>query len=238
MHSPEIRDAHVVALLNDLLQLDHDAVEAYTLAIQGVADPLHRETLEFFREDHARHIRDLVPLIEARGGTPLRAPHLPTGKFKLAVQAAGNAGGEREVLMAFRANERQVRDKYLRLSGEELPRTVAEVVACNAADEVKHYAWASEALEFLGAGAGTLIGRTEGAFEEVHKRAADAVEGAERRAMEGAERVRRSVQATARGTRTRGASLWEDVERMAREFPAQALAIAFLAGAVLRKILR
>jgi ElaB/YqjD/DUF883 family membrane-anchored ribosome-binding protein len=82
----------------------------------------------------------------------------------------------------------------------------------------------------------TLIGKAEGAFEEVHKRAADAVEGAERKATEGAERVRRGVQATARGTRTRGATLWDDIEQIVRESPAQALAL--VAGVALRGILR
>jgi ElaB/YqjD/DUF883 family membrane-anchored ribosome-binding protein len=227
MPDPRPSDAEIVATLNDLLQLDHDAVQAYTLAIKAVGDLLRRETLESFRGDHERHIRDLTPLIEARGGTPIQLSHVPTGAFKLAVQAVGAAGSDREVLLAFKANERQVRDKYLRRSGEEMPPDVAEVIARNAADEVKHYAWASEALEAMGAGEDTRTGKAEAAFEEVHKRAADTVEGAERRAMEQAERVR-----------SRGASVMDEMERMARESPAQALALTLAAGLVLRKILR
>ena len=205
-------DAQIVAELNDLLQLDHDAVQAYTLAIKGVEDPLHQDTLRTFRADHERHIRDLAPLIRARGGTPIEMPHVPSGAFKLAVQAAGNAGGEREVLMAFKANERQVRDKYVRFAEETLPHDVAEVMTRNAADEVKHYAWASEAMEALGAGKETLVGKAEGAFETVHARTADAIEGAERKAMSSVERARRS--------------------------PATAIALGFVSLLLLRKALR
>jgi rubrerythrin len=231
-------DAKIVALLNDLLQLDHDALEAYTLAIKGVDDPLHRETLEYFRGDHERHIEELTPLIESRGGKAIQLPHLPTGKFKLAVQAAGNIGGEREVLMAFKANERQVRDKYLRLSAEELPRDVAEVVSRNAADEVKHYAWASEAMEVMEAGPNTAVGKAEDAFETFHARAADMIEGVGRKAVEQAERMRTRARAVSARAGSPGGSVMDEVERIARESPAAALAVAVAAGVVLRRILR
>lgn len=230
-------NARVAALLNDLLKLDHDALGAYTLAIHGASDPLHRETLEAFRADHQRHIEDLVPLVESYGGNPIRMPHVPTGQFKLAVQTAGNAGGgDRSVLMAFKANERQVRDKYVRLSAEDLPPDVAEVIARNATDEVRHYAWASEAMEAMGAGEGTLVGRAEGAFEQVHARTADAIEFAERRALEQVQRARDGVRFAAPAARSGG--LLAQVERLTRDSPAAALALGLAAGLALRRILR
>lgn len=185
-------EAQVVALLNDLLQLDHDAVQAYSLAIEGLKNQQHKQTLIRFRGDHERHIRDLTELIEAHNGTPIQISHLPTGAFKLAVQAAGNAASDRELLLAFKSNERQVRDKYARLAEENHSPDVAAVLHRNAADEEKHYTWAAEMLERMGAGADTMTGKAEGAFETVHARTADVVEGAERKAMETGERIRRS----------------------------------------------
>lgn len=185
-------EARLVAELNDLLQLDHDAVQAYGLAIDGIRSAEFRQTLIRFRGDHERHIRDLTELINAHGGVPIQLSHIPTGPMKLAVQAAGNAGGDREALLAFKSNERQVRDKYRRLADESHAPDVAEVLNRNAADEERHYSWVSDALERLGAGADTPIGRGQEAFETVHGRSADLVEGAERMAMEGAERARRS----------------------------------------------
>lgn len=185
-------EAQLVTELNDLLQLDHDAVQAYSLAIDGLGSSEHRETLIRFRGDHERHLRYLTELIEAHGGIPIQLSHLPTGPMKLAVQAVGNAGGDREVLLAFKSNERQVRDKYRRLADRPHAPDVAEVLNRNAADEERHYAWVSQVLEGMGAGRDTTIGRAEAAFETVHGRSADMVEGAERAMMGGGERLRRS----------------------------------------------
>jgi rubrerythrin len=185
-------EAQLVAELNDLLQLDHDAVQAYGLAIHGIQSPEHRETLTRFRGDHERHVQNLTELIEAHGGIPIQLSHIPTGPLKLAVQAAGNTGGDREVLLAFKSNERQVRDKYRRLADRPHAPDVAEVLNRNAADEERHYAWVTQVLERMGAGSDTAIGRAEAAFETVHARSADMIEGAERAMMTGAERMRRS----------------------------------------------
>ena len=228
---------HISALLNDLLKLDHDALAAYTLAIHGLSDPLHRETLEAFRADHERHVTDLTALVSSYGGLPIQMPHIPTGQFKLAGQAAGNVGGDRAVLMAFKANERQVRDKYRRAAEEDLPPEVSAVIARNAADEVKHYAWASEAMEVMGAGEETAVGKVEGVFETVHARTADALESADRVMIEQAERLRHGVQSAARRRRS-GGSLLKEVERMARTSPGKTFALSVATGLLLGRIMR
>ena len=134
LHSSGVREAVLVAELNDLLQLDYDAVGAYTLAISALRDRNLRNTLIGFRQDHERHIAELVELIRARGGLPVRMPHFPTGIFKLLVQAAGSvggmvggiAGGDRTCLLAFIANETQARDKYRRhANSDDHPSDVA-----------------------------------------------------------------------------------------------------------------
>jgi rubrerythrin len=184
-------EARLVAELNDLLQLDHDAVQAYSLAMQGLRNSVHVETLRRFRSDHERHIQELTELIEAHGGIPIQLSHIPTGPMKLAVQGIGNLGSEREVLLAFRANERQVRDKYHRFAdGANMP-DVAELLHRNAADEDKHFRWVTQVLEQMGVSPDSGIGQTEQMFENVHGRMADMIEGAERVAMVGGERVRR-----------------------------------------------
>src|SRR3712207_6104827 len=88
-------DAAALAELNDLLQLDRDAVEAYTLTISALANVGRRETVLRFRADHERHIADLTRLIARHGGTPAAAPHA-SGAFKLAMQKLGNLGTDRE----------------------------------------------------------------------------------------------------------------------------------------------
>jgi rubrerythrin len=186
-------EAELAAELNDLLKLDHDAVQAYTLAIRLLESDPYKRQLEAFRADHERHIDELSQLIRSRGATPLELPHLPSGAFKLAVQAIGAAGGDRAVLLAFKANERQVRDKYRRSARAVHPADMTSVLARAADDESRHYAWALEALEDLGVTADTATGRAEQAFEVAHARMADAVESAERQALKVAQGAARTL---------------------------------------------
>ena len=176
------REAALVAELNDLLQLDYDAVGAYTLAISALRDRDLRETLIRFRQDHERHIVDLVELIHTRDGVPMRMPHFPTGIFKLLVQAAGSAaslaGGDCAVLLAFVANEAQARDKYRRHANANHPSDVADLLNSAASDEENHHRWAWNTLERMGAGHDSLPGMVTGGFAFIHGANADIIEAA------------------------------------------------------------
>jgi rubrerythrin len=186
-------DAALTSELNDLLRLDHDAVQAYTLAIKLLENPDYTRQLDEFRADHRRHIDELSQLIRSRDGVPLEIPHLPSGAFKLAVQAIGAAGGDRAVLLAFKANERQVRDKYRRSARGIHPADVTSVLARAAEDEARHYEWALETLWDLGVTPDSAAGRVERAFEVAHARAADAMESTEREAMRAAQGAVRTL---------------------------------------------
>ena len=150
-------NAALIADLTDLLQLEFDALPAYTVAIAGLRPPDLRETLTSFRADHERHAHDLSAHIRRLDGVPLALPHLPTGLLKLAVQMAGLPGGDRAVLLAFVSNEWQSQEKYARYAARPYPPELAALVQRHAADEARHYAWACGALEGLGCGADTAV---------------------------------------------------------------------------------
>jgi rubrerythrin len=181
----------LVSELNDLLQLDFDSIGAYTVAIERVESVTYREALESFLRDHQRHVRDLSALVQAAGGTPVTAPHVPTGAFKLAVQAlASMVGKDRELLLAFKTNEGQARDKYARLAARPHAPEVADVLRRAAADEEKHYEWAESRLAKLGAGPSSVAGKMQRAAEVVQGREFDAIEAVERKVTEMLDRVR------------------------------------------------
>jgi rubrerythrin len=169
--------AALLAELNDLLALDHDAIEAYSLAIGRVSRAEYREALAGFRGDHKRHVDQLTELIRQRGGVPVQLPHIPTGFFKAAIQALGTLGDDRAVLLAWKTNEGQVRDKYRRYATEVHDPAVGAIVTRAADDEDRHYAWGEQTLAQLGVREGTLTHTAQGAVEAVHGRVADAVEG-------------------------------------------------------------
>ncbi|WP_448207406.1 hypothetical protein [Azospirillum sp. sgz302134] len=185
--------ASLQAELTDLLQLEHDALPAYSLAIGALRDPRLREELRDHRADHERHVEALSALIRDRNGIPVQLPHLPTGVFKLAVQALGTPGGDRAVLLAFVSNEWQSREKYARHAARPHDPEVAAVLHRHAEDEARHYAWACDALEAMGCGARTMVGMMTNVFARFHGSTADAVEGAERVAMETVMRTLRAA---------------------------------------------
>jgi rubrerythrin len=187
------RDVRRIATLNDLLQLDHDAVGAYGIAIHATTDESRRETLREFRADHERHIEEITRLIQDRGGKPIQAPHLPTSIFKLAIQKAGTLGGETALLLAFKANERQSRDKYRRAAEDSDDLEVADVLARAADDEIRHYDWATRTLQELGVSPDSATARLERAIEIGNARLTDVVEGFETGAMAMFEGVRRGT---------------------------------------------
>lgn len=189
------RDVTRIATLNDLLQLDHDAVGAYGIAIDALTVEAHRQTLREFRADHERHIEEITRLIQDRGGKPMQAPHLPTGVFKLAVQKAGALGGQTALLLAFKANERQGRDKYRRVAESSDDLEVADVLARAADDEVRHYDWATHTLMEMGVSPDSTTARMERVIEIGTARLADVMEGLETGAMALFEGMRRGTKA-------------------------------------------
>ena len=195
MTGSAISNTLLTTQLNDLLKLDIDAVQAYTLAIRQMDSKVRQQSLRRYRQDHQRHITDLKRLIRSIGGTPIAMSHLPTGVFKLAMQALGSAGGDAVVLRAFKTNERQVRDKYRRAASRKgLPAEVRRVLSRAAADEERHYRWAEKSLARLG----HPRSRTTEAVEVANARAVDALEAAE-------QPVGMLIDAARRGTRAAAA---------------------------------
>jgi rubrerythrin len=145
----------VLEALNDLLQLDHDAIGAYEIAIEKLEDRDHANQINGFKLDHQRHIRDLNELILELGGTPENEPHA-TAPLKEAMQKAGALGGDRGTLIAWRANELQVRTKYDGYASRAVgwPANVKRVIDEAALDEERHYHWVAGVLQQMGVGSG------------------------------------------------------------------------------------
>lgn len=150
-----VSDAEVLDGLNDLLQLDHDAIGAYEIAIEKLDDRDHADQIAGFKRDHERHVRDLNEMIRSLGGTPVNEPHA-TGPLKQAMQSLGALGGDKGVLIAWRANELQVRAKYdgYASRANAWPAEVKQLVDRNALDEERHYHWVAQALQAMGVGSG------------------------------------------------------------------------------------
>jgi rubrerythrin len=210
---PTAATAAVLEGLNDLLRLDHDAIAAYEIAMEKVENPDWADQIAGFMLDHERHVRQLNEVILELGGTPRNEPHL-TGPFKEALQSLGALGGDRGLIVAFRANELQARRKYDRYASKanRWPPNVKLVVDGNALDEERHYRWASEVLDGLG-----ILD------------ASGAGEGTVTRVRQGLNRLGGSVDVE---------ELRTGVETRARETPLRMVLATFAAGFVIGRILR
>jgi rubrerythrin len=141
-YATDVPIAEVLDGLNDLLRLDHDAISAYEIAIDALRNRDHALQIEGFKRDHEAHIRRLNDLIIHHGGTPANEPHA-TAPLKEAMQKLGGAGGDRGLLVAWRANELQAMTKYDRYAHKAArwPADAKRVVDENALDEERHYDW-------------------------------------------------------------------------------------------------
>ncbi len=141
--------------LNDLLQLDHDAVGAYDVAMDKLQDRDYAAQIAGYRRDHERHIRELNELIAELGGTPKNEPHA-TGPFKQALQSLGGIAGDKGLLISWRTNELATRTKYdsYAQKANHWPANVKAVVDRAALDEERHYRWVADVLQHLGVGSG------------------------------------------------------------------------------------
>jgi ElaB/YqjD/DUF883 family membrane-anchored ribosome-binding protein len=212
--------AEILKGLNDLLQLDHDAIGAYRIAIEKLENRDWAMQISGYLTDHERHVRELTEAIVGLGGTPMNEPHA-TGPLKQGLQSLGAMAGDRGVLMAWRTNELQVRSKYDRYAAKAVfwPDRVKALIDRNALDEDRHYRWVVGVLEEMGMNFGG--GAEEGIanrlrenlprLEEVRERAGGALHEARARAADGlaaaAERLDRAAsrQELNGGTKARAA---------------------------------
>lgn len=180
-------DVPLTADLNDLLQLDRDAIEAHTIAINAVRDVALRDTLVKHRSDHQRHAEQLAALIRARGGIAVELPHI-TGPIKMLVQAVGAATmRDANVLLSLRIVVGQVRDKYAGYAARAWPADVEPVVRGAAADVDQQYRWLADAVRAAGIGDQSLTATIGAAAETWHKMVAGPIESMAKQMMRFAE---------------------------------------------------
>lgn len=137
----------VVSLLNRLIHLDYDAIEAYAAALARVAGDDDKERLSHFATEHKRHIEQLALVVRNLGGSPpghgdLRQA-LARGKAVL-----GGLSGERAVLQAMLDNEDEIARIYEDAATQPgVPRDVHAAIEQALCDERQHREWIARRLD-------------------------------------------------------------------------------------------
>ncbi|MFW5824469.1 MAG: DUF2383 domain-containing protein [Marinobacter sp.] len=136
----------VVSDLNDLIELDYDAIAAYQSAIERLENDSYRRKLSEFLKDHQRHIEELSKLVRKEGGTPPDEGDakkvLTQGKVVLA-----DLAGDDAILKAMKSNEEQTNSKYEKAVETGYPDPIQTVLQAGLADERRHKAWIETTLD-------------------------------------------------------------------------------------------
>jgi uncharacterized protein (TIGR02284 family) len=130
--------------LNDLIRLDLDAMGAYEAAIASCEQAAIKSSLQAFRRDHLRHVRDLSDAVVKMGGEPARHRDLRgilmLGFTKLASR------GDQSALLAMRGTEELTNRVYASALDGELESDARKIVERNYQDEQRHLSWIKDAV--------------------------------------------------------------------------------------------
>lgn len=140
------KEKDLVALLDALIELDFDAIEAYDAAIDRIEDQRDKAALRSFRDDHERHTRELQPFVTELGGKPAEKAGLKSILTKGKV-VLGSLVGDKAILVAMKANEDDTNVAYDRaVSRDDVPAHMMEVLVRNRDDERRHRAYIEKRL--------------------------------------------------------------------------------------------
>lgn len=143
------KESQAVEMLEHLVALDLDAIEAYQAAIDRLEAEEYRSQLALFKGDHERHVRELRPLVEELGGKPPESADAKSMLTKGKVMMADIAG-DKQILQAMKSNEDDTNTAYDRASARhDMPETVHALLERNDADEHRHRAWIETTLQRL-----------------------------------------------------------------------------------------
>jgi uncharacterized protein (TIGR02284 family) len=139
------KEDNPIEMLEHLMALDFDAIEAYDAAIERLDNEQWKAQLMTFRNDHERHTEELAPLIRSMGGTPPDGSDakamLTAGKVKMA-----NMMGDEAILKAMRTNEDDTNTAYERALAK-CPPEACDMLARALDDEHRHREWIVATLE-------------------------------------------------------------------------------------------
>ncbi|QWV93679.1 ferritin-like domain-containing protein [Geomonas oryzisoli] len=138
--------AEIIDKLNELIQLDVDAAEAYDHAIKHIH---YRDIVKRFRgfqEDHQAHITNLTAVVQQMGGTPVKPVPDLKGYLIEGFTALMSLTGTKEALEAMKSNERLTNRKYQEAVTLGFPEEVMKVLRVNLSQEQRHLSYIGELL--------------------------------------------------------------------------------------------
>ena len=144
-----MRDDEIVNALNDLIELDHNAIGGYNSAINGLeGHPDIMNTFKGFRADHERHVQELSPFVQQYGGKPAKHPGA-MGLLQKGWTEISKLGGADAILSAMVSNEQTAVNTYEKGVTKAFPPDVLKAVERGVSDERRHLSYCQAQYERL-----------------------------------------------------------------------------------------
>jgi uncharacterized protein (TIGR02284 family) len=135
--------------LNNLIELDYDAIGAYESAIERIDDTQSKDHLAEFLADHHKHTENLGEHLRAMGETvPTKGDAkgmLTKGKVVMA-----DLLGDKAILQAMKSNEDDTNTAYEQaMAHDDMSAELKQTVQSNLEDERRHRQWIEQRISEL-----------------------------------------------------------------------------------------
>jgi uncharacterized protein (TIGR02284 family) len=130
-----------VDALNDLLEMEFEALEIYDAAIHRLDKEDYRDKLREFKEDHEKHVKDLTDYLEKIGEEPSKKP---SGKqvLPISIISLKSLIGDKSILKTMVSVEEDTNKAYERMNKHsDKHEKSADMIKEFYNDEKKHKAW-------------------------------------------------------------------------------------------------
>jgi uncharacterized protein (TIGR02284 family) len=144
-----MNEKNLIEALSNLVQLDIDAVQAYDQALKEIDDPIIRDRLLKFQDDHRNHIGRLSKKIEALGGQPPEYSQDIKGYVIEAFAAIRSFIGLKGALAAMKTIEEITNRYYGEVVSWDAPSAVKEVLRTFFSEEKVHLDYITSNLQAM-----------------------------------------------------------------------------------------
>jgi rubrerythrin len=142
-------EKELVKAMSNLVQLDIDTVHAYDQAIKEIDDPIIKERLLTFQEDHRKHISALSKQIKELGGQPPEASKDFKGYVIEAFAAIRSFSGLKGALKSMKTTEEITNRYYGEVVSWKVPPEVKENLRTYFSDEKIHLEYITSNLKVI-----------------------------------------------------------------------------------------
>ncbi len=144
-----MNEKELIEAMVNLVQLDIDAVHAYNQAVKEIEDPIIRDRLLTFQEDHRKHIAGLSKHIEALGGQPPEPSQDFKGYVIEAFTAIRSYTGLTGALKAMKTTEEITNRHYGEVVSWQAPPAIKESLRAYFSEEKIHLEYIDSNLQAI-----------------------------------------------------------------------------------------